>query len=109
MCTDEIFLFPCLLFDLSTYSQEYFLISDPLNLYTHAHNIIERKVIFVLKALFLFELQHDQLNDTASITILVVNGSKLNLRIENQNWIYPLPNFSVAATKSHLFIVGGSS
>ena len=59
MCTDKIFLFPCLLFDLSTYSQEYFLISDPSHLYTHADNIIERKVIFVLKALFLFELKQD--------------------------------------------------
>jgi hypothetical protein len=67
---------PALLFDLSKFSQEYFTIGDPEHLYTPFNiigsNIVEQKVLFVFKALYLFVLCHDEMSGSLSLTIYVV-------------------------------------
>lgn len=76
ICTERIFELPALLFDLSKFSQEYFTIGDPEHLYTSFNligsKIIEQKVLFVFKALYLFVLCQEEMYGSLTLTIYVV-------------------------------------
>jgi len=72
ICAERNFELPVLLFDLSKFSQEYFFIRDPDHLYPQGINVIEQKVLFFAKALYLFVLCVDYTVSSTSLLIFVI-------------------------------------